>query len=139
MSKSNIRSIVSAIFVIVCVSLSCGFPRFTPKGVDLDDEMFQYLNTNMAGTFIKDDMVSLPVQIEVDKPCPPPEYLFSNTMEILEFKENKLIITGASGMRTYAYQPFGDQQFCRELDDGKIELIRFITLGPLSRMSRLLV
>ena len=57
MSKSNIRSIVSAIFVIVCVSLSCGFPRFTPKGVDLDDEMFQYLNTNMAGTFIKDDMV----------------------------------------------------------------------------------
>ena len=132
MSNLNTRKVLFAVFVIVLVSLSCGPPRFTPKGVDIDDEELKDLNNNVAGVYETDYLVDQSDSLGENRLCEPPAYWLSNRTDTLEFKDNKLILSDGKETRTYVYQDFGTQDFCRELDDGKIECISHPEKGEYS-------
>ena len=124
MSNLYTRKILFAIFVIVVVSSCYSPPKFTSKGIDLDDDELQALNNDAAGTYKTGHLSGLSdSQDELERLCAPPGYWFSNRTETLTFNDNKLIISDGDETRTYVYQNIGTQDFCRELDDGRIECI----------------
>ena len=122
MSNLNTRKILFTIFVFVVVSLSCISCRFTPEGIPLDVKILEHLTNQIAGTYVTGELTNNTEHLEADE-CTPGALSSPGKQETLEFKDNKLIISDEDGERTYAYQSFGDQDFCRELDNGKIECV----------------
>lgn len=112
--------------VFVLIALSCGLPRFMPEGVDLADELLQEFTSNVAGTYeAEGGITDLSVGSAAEDRCASGIPDQAGRKETLAFDDNKLIASDDDGERTYIYQAWGE--FCRQLDDGKIECIHEIT------------
>ena len=112
--------------VFVLIALSCGLPRFMPGGVDLEDEIQQNFVSNIAGTYeAEGGITNLSVGSTAADRCASGIPDQPGRRETLAFDDNKVIASGDDGERTYIYQEW--DQFCRQLDDGKIECIHEIT------------
>ena len=123
MRTPNAKKIALAVFVLLAVSLSCSLPRFTPEGVDLDDESSEYLNNDVAGEYETQEFDDLSEFSGLESQCAEPPLWKQTREETLTFEGNKLIISSIYGPRTYTHQPLGTLDFCRELEDGRIECI----------------
>ncbi|MFN2234004.1 MAG: hypothetical protein ACK2U1_07215 [Anaerolineales bacterium] len=121
MIQQNSKKLVFAILAIVLVSLSCGPPRFTPEGTDLEEAQAEIFS-NIAGAYQSvgeiDDLSAI---TGIEQACAPTLTSYAGKQETLAFDQNTLVITDENGPRTYTYQNF--EQFCRELDNGNIECI----------------
>jgi hypothetical protein len=125
MFHTNIRKILFAIFAVLVVSLSCGPPRFNPKGDDISDGMLQTLKNDHAGTYeIVEELENLSDGEKIENRCSPETSLQPGSQETLQFEGNQLTITGETGTRVYVYQEFGS--FCRQLANGNIECLNVL-------------
>jgi hypothetical protein len=126
----NSKKLIYAILVLILVSLSCGPPRYNSQGVDFEDgEAETY--SNIVGTYESlGEVEDISSAVEVQEKCNPGVLSYAGKKETLSIEQNALIVVDENGQRKYTNQNFG--QFCRELDNGRLECIEQLTLNGTS-------